>query len=403
MSRRLRFAAAALVTPLLLTGCEFKGIYDVPLPGGAAFMKDAYRVQVELDDVLDLVPQSSVRVNDVAVGSVEDIVLDDWHAVVTLKIRDDVVLPDNAIASLRQTSILGEKFVSLAPPTAEEPQGRLSEGDRIPIERTQRSTELEEVFSALALVLNGGSVEQLRTINRELAAVFAGREDRIKSVLQQLDTFVGGLDEQKASIIRALENLNRLNGTLAQQRETIQVALDDLPPGLEVLADQQDQLTEMFTALSELGEVGTRVINASLENTVADLKALAPILDRLTATGNELPLAFELLFTYPFPRTIDNAIFGDYTNLEITLDTSIEEILANLENSQGGESPLPLPLPGASGAPSVPSIPGTPSLPGGTPSVPGLPVPVPSSGATRGGGLLGGDTGLLRLMMGGLV
>ena len=398
MSRRLRLAAAGLLAPLLLTGCEFKGIYDVPLPGGAAFMKEAYRVQVELDDVLDLVPQSSVRVNDVAVGSVEDIVLDDWHAVVTLKIREDVILPDNAIASLRQTSILGEKFVSLSPPTAEEPQGRLSEGDRIPLERTQRSTELEEVFSALALVLNGGAVEQLQTINRELAAVFAGREDRIKSVLRQLDTFVGGLDAQKASIIRALENLNRLNASLAQQRGTIQTALDNIPPGLEVLADQQDQLTEMLTALSDLGAVGTRVINASKDDTVADLRALAPILDRITATGNDLPKAFELLFTYPFPRTIDNAIFGDFTNLEITLDGNISEIIANLERTQeggGGGSPLPIPVPTLPGAPALP---GAPSAPG----VPGLPLPLPSSGATRGGGLLGGDTGLLRLMMGGL-
>ena len=34
----------------------------------------------------------------------------------TLELRNDVKLPDNAIAELRQTSLLGEKFVSLGPP-----------------------------------------------------------------------------------------------------------------------------------------------------------------------------------------------------------------------------------------------------------------------------------------------
>ena len=34
----------------------------------------------------------------------------------TLELRNDVELPDNAIAEIRQTSLLGEKFVSLGPP-----------------------------------------------------------------------------------------------------------------------------------------------------------------------------------------------------------------------------------------------------------------------------------------------
>ena len=66
--------------------------------------------------MLDLVPQSAVKVNDVTVGAVDKITLDGWHARVRLRLRDSVKLPDNAVAELRQTSLLGEKFVSLSPP-----------------------------------------------------------------------------------------------------------------------------------------------------------------------------------------------------------------------------------------------------------------------------------------------
>jgi phospholipid/cholesterol/gamma-HCH transport system substrate-binding protein len=109
--RRLVTAAAALVMSTTLTACE--GVYDLPLPGGAAGGDDVYRVTVEFADVLDLVPQSAVKVNDVTVGAVEDVELDGWHARVRVRLLDSVRLPDNAVAELRQTSLLGEKFVSL--------------------------------------------------------------------------------------------------------------------------------------------------------------------------------------------------------------------------------------------------------------------------------------------------
>ena len=53
----------------------------------------------------------SVKVNDVSVGKVTAIDLEGYQALVTLEVRRDVELPDNAVAELRQTSLLGEKFV----------------------------------------------------------------------------------------------------------------------------------------------------------------------------------------------------------------------------------------------------------------------------------------------------
>ena len=84
-------------------------------------------MQVQFPDVLDLVPQSGVRVADVPVGRVDRIKLGQQldgarhHGRSTATCK----LPANATAAIQQTSLLGEKYVELAPPTAEQPQGRL--------------------------------------------------------------------------------------------------------------------------------------------------------------------------------------------------------------------------------------------------------------------------------------
>jgi phospholipid/cholesterol/gamma-HCH transport system substrate-binding protein len=195
LRRPTLIAVAVLAASVALSGCQ--GVLDFPLPGGAAQGSNVYRVTVDFRDVLDLVPQSAVKVNDVTVGAVDRITLNGWHAQVRLRLLDSVKLPDNAVAELRQTSLLGEKFVSLSPPTGVASQGRLRDGDTIPLSRSGRNPEVEEVLGALSLVLNGGGVAQLKTINVELTKAMAGRESDIQGAVHQLDTFIGGLDQRR--------------------------------------------------------------------------------------------------------------------------------------------------------------------------------------------------------------
>ena len=58
-----------------VSGCGFHGLYGVHLPGGADVGDHPLTVTIYFANVLDLVPQSSVKVNDVPVGRVEDVAL----------------------------------------------------------------------------------------------------------------------------------------------------------------------------------------------------------------------------------------------------------------------------------------------------------------------------------------
>jgi len=331
--RGMRIAALATSVSMLAAGCDFS-VYELPLPGGADVGENPYTVTIYFDDVLDLVPQSAVKVDDVTVGKVEDISLQGYTAEVKVEINRKVKLPDNAVAQIRQTSLLGEKFVSLGPP-AVGATGRLENGEEIPLARTGRNPEVEEVLGALSLLLNGGGVGQLKTITVELNKVLAGNESHIRSLLSQLDTFMGQLDENKQDIVRAIEALNRLAKSARAQTSSITAALDSMPRALDSLDKQRDDLIRMLDALGRLSKVGTRVIDASKENTVKSLQSLAPILSELADAGRALPKAMQVFLTYPFvdavvgntPQEARNLHQGDFTNLSAKLDIDLQHLI----------------------------------------------------------------------------
>ena len=378
----LAVLAVAAMTVLGGCGSEFGGVYDLPLPGGADLGDHPYQVHVEFKDVLDLVPQAGVKVNDVAVGKVATIGLapDGWTADVTVEVNGDVKLPANASAQLRQSSLLGEKYVELVAPN--NPTGRLAGGATIPLDRTNRNPEVEEVFGALSLLLNGGGIGQIQDISRELNSALSGNEPQIRQLLTNLNTVVSNLDAHRNDITQALDGLNRLSGTLNNQRDELAGAIDNLGPGLAVLTQQRDQLVTMLNSLSSLSGVAVDTINKSQADLIADLKDLQPTLTQLAASGQNLPKSLQVLLTFPFPDSTVNGVKGDYTNLYADLDLNLGDEVSNLGRSR--QSILPS-IPLLSGPGNGVPLP-VPTLPGGS-----------SNGSTTNtgglGGLLGGLLG----------
>lgn len=345
---------------VLLSGCGFSP-YQLPLPGGADLGNEPYAVKIQFRDVLDLVPQSAVRVNDIAVGKVTDIELQGWTALVTVKVNDDVKLPDNAVATIRQTSLLGEKFVSLSPPESGA-RGQLGNGDMIPIDRAGRNPEIEEVLGAASLLFNGGGLEKTNTIVKELNNALGGNEPEVRELIQSTSEFISQLDENKGALLTSLEKVNRLAIATNDQKDAITGALDDLPAALKVVNQQRDDLVGLLQSLDRLSDVATGVVRESKADTVADLKALGPILKNLAAAGDDLATATQGILTYPFtdgfvggsvaaatarcqdaPQVKEGACLGDFANLSLSLDISATQLTNLLGdfNLDGGVAGAP--------------------------------------------------------------
>jgi phospholipid/cholesterol/gamma-HCH transport system substrate-binding protein len=317
-----RWLIAVTVLAGLLAGCSSgAGIYAIPLPGGASLGSHPYQVTAEFSDALDLVPQSAVMVNDVAVGRVTRIYLPphSWTAHVSMLVNGSVRLPANAIAEIEQSSLLGEQYVALSAPAGVPPVGRLANGALIPLYRTTSNATVEQVLGALSLLLNGGGINQLHTITTQLDAALSGNESQIRSLFVQLHTLLANLNDHKQAIETALDGLKALSATLAARDRDIGHVLDRLTPGLAVLAAQRSQLVAMLAALHNLTGVAVATIDASQANLVADLNELAPTLRELADAGQNLPIALQVLLTYPFTNQVLDDIKGDYLNAYLSL------------------------------------------------------------------------------------
>ncbi|BDT89340.1 MCE family protein [Nocardia cyriacigeorgica] len=394
MRRRMVVAAAAVLAGLLVSSCSSDGIYSIPLPGGADVGSDPMHIDIRFDDVLDLVPQSAVKVEGVPVGRVQDITLaeDGWTANVSTVVNSSVDLPANALAEVRQSNLLGEKFIELSAPEGDTSGPRLADGAVIPLTNTRHATEVEQVLGALSLLLNGGGVAQLQPIVSELNKALGGREDRVRAVLEQANTLIGGLEDQVDDITRALDGLETLSNRVAAQTNQLTRILDELPEGIRILEEQRPQLIALLAQLDRVGRAGFDVIDTAKDDLIRDLRALRPALQELGRAAPDLVTALPLVPTYPFPDSTLEGTFGGQVNTWLSVDQQIGVTLSNLGVGKpdpvyippigppvnvdpsnpyyGGNGPRPgwptvslFPLPPTMAAVPVPGQPGVPGLP----------------------------------------
>lgn len=429
--RTTALVAALTSTAMLLAGCDYKGLNDLTLPGATGTGDGAYTVQIEMNNVADLVPNNPVRVEDVTVGNIQKIELEGWHALVTVTIDPEVVLPANVTAKVGQVSLLGAKYVELTPPADPAPT-TIATNSRIPLAQSGKYPETEQVLASVAALLNGGGLQQLKTITTELDKALDGRTDQYRSLLAELDTFATGLDEQKSDIVRAIDGLDRLSARFAEQNSKIDAAIVAIPPALQLLNDRRAEITGTLVALNDFGVAADDVIARSSDDLAANVANLQPALAGLADSGSSLADSLGLLGTVIFPvKGVANVIRGDYANFWLTLDLSLSTLdqsfltgtpfagsLGNVEKllatgagpaldatdplteplRPGPEGrPAPIPVPDAVGdlLPQTGGGPGTqptrPTEPSAQPSA--TPTPAPPAPRNDDGGLLGGVLG----------
>ncbi|MFE3262104.1 MCE family protein [Nocardia sp. NPDC059229] len=340
--RRTALLATSLgAVTLMAAGC---GADSIPLPGGPSIGKHPLHLDIRFSDVLDLVPQSSVKVDGVAVGRVDKIRIapdNAWEASVQVLVDDSVNLPANAHAEVKQTNLLGEKYIELSAPAKDADSARLKDGAKIPVENTRTATEVEQVLGALSLLLNGGGVAQLQPIVVELNKTLGGREGKVRDLLSQANTLIKGLDDQVDNITRALDSLDTLTSRVGQQTTQISKILDELPGGIKILNEQRPQLIQLLGQLDRVGQAGFDVLNKSKDNLITDLSSLRPTLQALGSSAGDLVTAFPLIPTYPFPDEAIKSAFGGQVNTWLSVDLQIGTLLSNL--GVGKQDPQYLP------------------------------------------------------------
>ena len=303
MTRR-PWAWRALATSLVVltgaAGCTLPGQVSGPVELTATF-----------DDVGDLVTGHSVQVADVRVGSVTGIELtDDYHAKVTMRIKDHLDLPANSEAVLRTTSLLGEKFIELrAPRDAKgEPVPAtdvLTDGDQIA--HTAEAPELEFVAEEAVQVLAGVATNDLSTLIETGAVGFGGRAEELGSLIENLSVVSGTLADQTTNIVKIIDGLDQATATLAGGSDKVDQLLVNLADTTQVLADNRELTLQTLRDLTRLAQDQNEMVFKPFRTDLdRQIRQLDGILQTVAAQREEVGVLVDWLaaFTVKIPKGV---------------------------------------------------------------------------------------------------
>ena len=326
-SRIASRALALVMVALVLSSCgSWKGIANVPLPGGPGTGSNKITIYVQMPDTLALNVNSRVRVADVYVGRVRAIELKNWVATLTLDLQPGIKLPENTLAKIGQTSLLGSQHVQLDSPPDPSPQV-LKNGDTIPLKNSSAFPSTERVLASIATILRGGGIQNLETIQTEIFNVLNGRGDQIREFLNRLDTFTDQLNQQRDDITHAIDSTNRLLSIVAQRNDTLDRVLTEFPPLIKHFADTKDLFADAITALGRISVAADNALAPSSANLHTNLQNLQRPLKQLGRASPYLIGALKLMLTAPFSiENVPKVVRGDYLNVSLMVDLTLSAI-----------------------------------------------------------------------------
>ena len=363
---------------VLVAGCSSLNPNDHTHPGQVALGADGYTVTAEFADMQNVVPNSTVQLDNVVIGTVTKIRVEDWSAKVTMRLLDSVPLPANAQVRIGQKTLLGAQYVEVMTPGR--PQGTLTDGASIPLDASGVYPATEQVLAGVSLLLNNGGLSQISTITGELNAALSGRVPDTRALIERLNTLLGTLDASRHDLLRVLDSADSLAARVSGQSDRVHDAVLTLGPGIRAVAAQRRALVDALTDLGRFSVSAESVVTSSRTALLANLRSLRPVLEDLAEAGSDVANSLKYFLTVPFPvNTTSNMVRGDYTNLFMTFDVSPEALADSfLGSGRAGPAfeagnPLTAPL-GTSPTEVAPPD----GLTSGT-SSPGAPAPTPSA------------------------
>ncbi len=279
---------------------------------------------------------SDVRVLGVPVGTVEKVTPSGTDVVVEMSYDEDVQVPADATAVIVAPSIVGDRYVQLAP--AYTGGAELEDGAVLEVDRTATPLELDDIYGSLdrlvvALGPNGANKDgALTDLLERTAENFGGEGAQFRQTLTDLGTLSETLDNNKEELFGSAAQLENFVKTLADNDTTVREFNQSLASVSSMLSGEREELAQALDNLSSaLGEV-TTFVRTNKETFGANIKGLNRVAKVLvkqrTALDETLaaaPLALNnLALTYnPQAGTLDtNANLGNLTN-ELTNDPAI--------------------------------------------------------------------------------
>jgi phospholipid/cholesterol/gamma-HCH transport system substrate-binding protein len=329
-SKRLAAAFVGLLGLALVSACG-PTMADLPLPGNGV-SGDTITIKARFEEALNLAQGAQVKVNGVSEGKVKSVTTKNFKAIATLEVHRSAHVRVNASARLRYTTPLGELFVDVTNPA----KGTVvKDGGSLDPKRATTAPTVEDALSSASLLVNGGGLNQLQTVTDQLNAALGGREDTVRDLLVQANTFLDGADATTGDIDRALKALAAVSKIANQNRATIHAALQDIQPAAEVLRENTPDFTALLAKLAEFSGTANNVVGKTRVQILQMVRDVSPVLQEFLNSSAVLGPSLRALVGAS--NTLNNVVPGDYLSLKLGINFAGLN-LPNLLGPGGGGS-----------------------------------------------------------------
>lgn len=328
--KRLSAVLAAATGLVLVAGCG-PTMRDIPLPGSGV-SGDTITIKVQFDEALNLAQGAAVKVNGVDSGKVQSVSAKDFKAIAVLKVRTSAEMRTNATARLRYTTPLGELFVDVSNP---EKGDLITDGQELAKKNASTAPTVEDALASASLLINGGGLNQLQTVTDELNAAIGGREDSVRELLNNANTFLTEANSTTGDIDAALRALAGLSKVLNDNKSTIDAAMTQIEPAAKVLRENTPEFTALLAKLAEFSATANDVVGKTRGQILQMVREVSPVLQEFLGVKNDLGPSFADLVH--LSKLFEAAVPGDYTNMKLVLE--LDQLgLPNILGPGGGGS-----------------------------------------------------------------
>jgi phospholipid/cholesterol/gamma-HCH transport system substrate-binding protein len=283
----------AVITVLILGAFRAQ---DLPLIGGG----DTY--YAAFSESGGLKANDEVRIAGVRVGKVEKVELAGDHVRVTFRVKTDSAFGAETAASIRIKTLLGAMYLALEPAGS----GQLRADAEIPQERTTSPYDVVKAFSGLAETSEAINTDRLATSLTTLADLTRNTPEEFRGALDGVARLSSNVAARDDKINSLLQNLDRVSTVLHDRDQDIVALMDDADVLFRALVQRRQAIHDILVSTSRLSEELTLLVRQSR----ADLKPALTSLERVVQVlnKNEDNLDNSLRLMAPFYRVFTNTL-----------------------------------------------------------------------------------------------
>jgi phospholipid/cholesterol/gamma-HCH transport system substrate-binding protein len=248
-----------------------------------------------------LEPQNEVRVAGVRSGTVESVTLKGKEVEVLFRLDDGIRLGRDSRANIKLKTLLGVKFLDVQP----QGEGRLDEGDVIPLARTSVPFQVYDAFNKLTDSVNEIDVGQLSEAFKTLTETFRDSGGNSRAALEGLERISRTISSRDSELRRLLAGTRTVTAALSARDVELTRLLGDADLVLQLVQRRRQVISSLLANTARLSAELTDLVRDNRAQLTPLLNNLHSVVEVLRSNIDNLDRSIELLG--PFARYGANA------------------------------------------------------------------------------------------------